>query len=188
MIMSQRVWQISLAACVIGVLTLGIGQTRAAQIMGPAKDVPELQVLNSYVGTWEVVMATSDAPNAVIGKGKSSTKWILDGRFLEQSGTMLMTEGNTSIKVTTLMTFDVGTKTYRSWTFSSNGQATESEAKWDPATQTMTSTSCPNPKSHKVVTVANFAEAGIEKWKMTITDESGQLVRNLIGKNTRQKE
>lgn len=155
---------------------------------GPAKEIPELRVLNCYAGTWEVVAASNEAPNTPLLRGKATSKWILDGRFLEQTGALQAPDGSNSMKVTTLMTYDVEQKTYRSWTFLSNGQATESEGKWDPATQTMTSTSRPGPNGRISTTTANFAEAGIEKWKMSVADETGKIVTQIVGKNTRQKE
>lgn len=182
-------WTFRLTAVLLVVLFCRLGQIQAAQTppQGPAKEVPELQVLTCYVGSWEVVMALGEAPTVPIAKGKSTSKWILDGRFLEQTGTIQEGDNGKSIKVTTLMTFDVEKKTYRSWTFTSNGQATEQEGKWDPATQTMTSTSCATP-GITVTTTANFAEAGIEKWKITTMNGAGVVLRTVVGKNTRQRE
>lgn len=187
--MPHRFWQSGRVACLIFAFAVCASRLLAADPpLGPSKDVPELQFLNGYVGTWEVVMATNEVPNTPIGKGKATAKWILDGRFLEQSGMLLLTEGNKTVKVTTLMTYDVDKKSFRSWTFTSDGQATESDGKWDAATQTMTFISIQRPNGQKVTITANFAEAGIERWKMTVADETGKLISNLIGKNIRQKE
>ncbi|MDB5391677.1 MAG: Planctomycetes uncharacterized domain protein [Planctomycetaceae bacterium] len=155
---------------------------------GPSKDIPELQILNCYAGTWEVIAANQNAPNTPILKGKATSKWVLDGRFLEQTAALQAPDGSNSIKVTTLLTYDVEKKTYRSWNFVSNGHATESVGKWDAATQTMTSVSIPNAKGHIMTTTGNFDEAGIEKWKMSVVDQSGKIVRQIVGKNSRQRE
>lgn len=45
---------------------------------GPAKDIPEMQVLSNYIGTWDVAITSKDSP---FTKGESSTSWVLDGRF-----------------------------------------------------------------------------------------------------------
>jgi hypothetical protein len=179
----------SLRVCTLFVALICVTRIDAAQVPpGPTKELPELQILNCYAGTWEVVAANHEAPNMPVMKGKATSKWVLDGRFLEQTGVLQALGGGTAIKVTTLMTYDTEKKSFRTWTFVSDGKATESEGKWDPATQTMTSVDCPSTKGQIVTTTVNFSEAGIQKWKMSITDPSGKIVSQMVGKNTRQKE
>lgn len=166
-----------------------VSRIDAAQVpLGPAKEIPELQILSCYVGTWEVSGASSESPNAPAFKGKATSKWILDGRFLEQTGVIHASAGGNPTTITTLMTYDADKKIFRTWTFVSDGRATESEGKWDPATQTMTSVDCPGVKHQVVTTTVNFSEAGIQKWKLVIADQSGTILKQMIGKNVRQRE
>ena len=90
---------------------------------GPAKDVPELQALSSYIGTWDDAITSKDSP---FTKGESTAQWILDGRFLQQSGSVTSADGAIVLKFTTLMTYDQEEKTYRTWSFLSNGTAVSS--------------------------------------------------------------
>ena len=92
---------------------------------GPTKDVPELQVLQHYAGTWDVELTGNGS-----GKGEVTAKWILGGRFLEQAGVMHSPDGP-GIGVTTLFTFDTQAGKYRSWMFLSNGSTNQAEMTWD---------------------------------------------------------
>jgi hypothetical protein len=170
--MPDRFMLRSLRVCLVFAALYCVPQIHAAQVpQGPAKEVPELQILSCYAGTW-----------------KATSKWILDGRFLEQTGILQASAGGNPIKITTLMTYDADKKIFRTWTFVSDGQATESEGKWDPATQTMTSVDLPGVKHQVVTTTVNFSEAGIQKWKMVIADQSGKILSQMVGKNVRQRE
>jgi hypothetical protein len=172
---------LAVAICVAGVQAADVPQ-------GPAKEIPELLVLNCYAGSWEVIAAAGTVPNIPIFKGKATSKWILDGRFLELTGALQSPDGTRNIKITTLKTYDAEQKSYRSWTFLSTGQATESTGKWDPATQTMTFISRPEANGRTTTTTGNFTEAGIEKWNLSIADQTGKIIKQIVGKNTRQRE
>jgi hypothetical protein len=150
---------------------------------GPSKDVPELQVLNHWVGSWDTVITSKESP---FTKGRATTKWILDGRFVQQSGSLATRDGSKTMKVTTIMTYDPKRGAYRMWTFVSDGFASEAEGKWDSNARTMTSTSINEGTTAK--TTANFAEDGIEKWEIVVTDRNGMVVTRTSGTNTRLKE
>lgn len=187
--MPDRFMLRSLRVCLVFAALFWVAQIHAAQApLGPAKEVPELQILSCYAGTWEVIGANNESPNTPSLKGKATSKWILDGRFLEQTGVLQASTGGNPIKITTLMTYDADKKIFRTWTFVSDGQAKESEGKWDPATQTMTSVDLPGAKHQVVTTTVNFSEAGIQKWKMVIADQSGKILSQMVGKNVRQRE
>jgi hypothetical protein len=49
-----------LVLLLIAVTACQIADVSAAD--GPAKDVPELQVLSNYLGTWDVAITSKDAP------------------------------------------------------------------------------------------------------------------------------
>jgi hypothetical protein len=158
---------------------------------GPARDVPELQVLNHWVGTWDVDMTikpTADLANGMRVRGTATAEWALDGRFLQQTGTLGPSEGFPAMKVTTLMTYDPRKKVYRSWMFFSNGFASESEGTWDAKSSTLTSTSRDAETGTTTTIKATFPKDGTETWSIVVKDRDGKVVGETIGKNTRRKK
>lgn len=149
----------------------------------PAKDIPELQALSNYVGTWDVAITTKDSG---FTKGESSTAWVLDGRFVQQTGVLKSADGANVIKVTTLMTYDTEQKAYRMWSFLSNGTTIEASGNWDEKTRTMTSTSKQNGTT--TTTTAKFGENGVEEWMFVTTNQNNEVVGRLGGTNTRRKK
>jgi len=150
---------------------------------GPAKDIPELQVLSNYVGTWDVAITSKDSP---FTKGESSTTWVLDGRFVQQTGELKSADGSNAIKVTTLMTYDSERNMYRMWPFLSNGSTSEGSGKWDEKTRTMTSTS--RQDGTTTTTTAKFSDNGIEEWLFITTNQNNEVVDRFGGTNTRRKQ
>ncbi len=169
------------AVLIVSFVALSAFSAVQAQDNAPAKDVPELQVLQHYAGTWDVVM------DNVASKGKVTAKWILGGRFLEQAGVMHSPDGNDSW-VTTLFTFDTQKMGYRSWTFVSNGEFNQSEMTWDATAKTMKSVRQPNSNGIRSTNTADFSVAGKERWKFSDTDRDGQQVGEMSGVNTLRKE
>ncbi len=149
---------------------------------GPAKDVPELQALSNYVGICDVTITSKDSPFV---KGEATTKWILDGRFVQQSGHLTSSDGATVIKVTTLMTYDQEQKAYRTWSFFSYGTTTESTGKWDARNRIMTSIGRGNGTT--TTTTAKFAENGNEEWSIATKNQNNEEVARISGTNIRRK-
>jgi hypothetical protein len=150
---------------------------------GPSKDVPELQHLSNYVGSWDVVITSK---NARYIRGQATTKWILGSRYVQQTGSLAASDGSKDMKVTTLMTYDPRKRAYRMWTFMSDGFASEAEGQWDSNARTMTSIS--HNEGYTTKTTAHFPEDGIEKWEMVVTDQAGKAITRTSGTNTRRKE
>jgi hypothetical protein len=150
---------------------------------GPAKEVPELEALSHYVGEWDVVVTSPNMPNL---QGEATAEWILDGRFVEQTGVLKSADGSTVLKLKTLMTYDQKTKTYRMWSFISNGTVTEAEGTWDAEKKTMTSVQ--RSDGAKTTTTADFSKEGTEQWRIVTTNAQNTAVSELSGTNTsRQK-
>jgi len=149
----------------------------------PATDTPELEVLSNYIGRYDVAITSGDSP---FTKGESTAKWILDGRFVQQTGKITSADGTIVLKITTLMTYDETEKTYRMWSFLSDGTTSESSGKWNTRTRTLTSTR-PGGGS-TTTTTATFAENGDEEWLMVTKDQNNQVVDKLGGINTRRKQ
>jgi hypothetical protein len=152
-----------------------------ADDLGPAKDVPELQVLQHYAGTWDVELTGNGS-----GKGEATAKWILGGRYLEQSG-VIHNMGSPDIWITTLFTFDPGKQKYRVWTFASNGSTGQAEMTWDAKAKVMTSVSPPDMNGIRSTNTADFSTPGKERWRFIYTDRDGKQVGEMSGENTLRK-
>ena len=150
---------------------------------GPSKDVPELQALANYVGSWDVVITSKGSPFL---KGQVTAKWILDGRFIQQIGSFRTPDGSTGLKFTRLMTYDQKKKAYRIWAFFSNGIAREEEGKWDAKTRTLTSVNRSN--GNTITTTSDFARDGIVKLEAVTTDRTGKEIARISATNTRRKK
>lgn len=172
----NRLWAVCCAFVTI------LGQVAAmAEENEPAKNVPELQALQHYAGTWDVVL-TGDGS----GKGEVTAKWILGGRFLEQSGVLHSSDGP-DVWVTTLFTFDTQKAKYRSWTFVSNGAISQAEMTWDAKSKTMTSVSQPDMNGIRATNTADFSTTGKEHWHFRYADHDGKQVGEMSGVNTLRK-
>lgn len=150
---------------------------------GPAKDIPELRVLSNYVGTWDVAITSKDSP---FTKGESTTTWVLNGRFVQQTGVLKSADGSNAIKVTTLMTYDSQQKSYRAWSFLSDGSTSEGAGKWDEKTRTMTTTSRQNGTT--TTTTATFSDNGTEEWLFVTTNQNNEVIARFGGTNSRRKQ
>ena len=173
--------RLSLACSVLAFL---LPQTKTND-EGPSSKVPELKALDHYVGDWEVEFTTKDAN---FSKSKSTAKWVLDGRFVEQTGDVLDKAGAVALKMKTLFTFDAKKNAYRSWIFTSDGSVTESDCVWDDKVKTMTSISKRNEGEGFTTTTADFSQPGVESWKIVFTDAAGKTTGEVTGRNTKEKK
>jgi hypothetical protein len=158
---------------------------------GPSKEVPELQILNHWVGKWDVdltVKPNADLPKGRHAQGTAKAEWVLMGRFLQQTGTLEASDGLPAIQVHSLMTYDPGKKVYRTWMFFSTGFVSESEGTWDEKTRTLTSTGRNAESGITTTTKASFAEDGSESWSMISKNGDGKVVAETNGKNTPRKK
>jgi hypothetical protein len=167
-------------------LLIALTAGQSAQVWatdGPAKDVPELLVLSNYIGAWDVAITAKDSP---FTKGESTANWILDGRFVQQTGVLSSADGANVLKITTLMTYDPERKTYRMWSFLSNGSTSEGSGTWDEKNRTMTSTS--NQGSTTTTTTAKFTENGSEEWMFVTTNQNKEVIGRFGGTNKHRKQ
>jgi hypothetical protein len=156
---------------------------------GPSADVPELQPLNLWAGTWDselTVKPNADLPKGGKAKGTATAEWIHDGRFLRQTWAMDSADGIPKMNGSTLMTYDTRKKTYRSWSFFSTGVASEAEGVWDAKARKMTWTSRDAESGQTTVTTATFGADGSETWSIVAKDRDGKVVNEVNGKNTRR--
>ena len=150
---------------------------------GPAADIPELKVLSHYVGTWDVLITS---PDAGFTKGEATAKWILDGKFVQQTGSMTSPDGSRTFKMKTLMTYDKQAQKYRMWQFRSDGSTAQATGEWDEATRTMTSVE--RNDQFTTTTKAHMTQDGTEKWTIVAKDQNDKTVFQISGTNTRRKQ
>lgn len=174
--MTERILGISLFVCFASVIPV------IAADSGPAEDVPELKALAHYIGNWESKIESREAPFV---SAEVTAEWILEGRFVQQTATLQVINSSKPLKITTLMTYDPDRQQYRFWRFVSNGNVTESSGSWDAKTSTMTSKGKDGDVA--ATTTASFAKEGVEEWKITVKDSSGNDVATIEGTNTRKK-
>jgi hypothetical protein len=163
----------------------------AEEPQGPARDVPELQVLNHWAGTWGTELTTkpnADLPNGAKAKGRATGEWVHGGRFLRQTWAMEESQGIPKLSGSTMMTYDPRKKVYRSWSFFSNGYTSESQGVWDPKSRTLTSTSRDAESGRTTTTKATFAEDSTETWSIVEKDRDGKIGSETTGKNTRRQK
>lgn len=155
-----------------------------AEKPGPMKGFPELEVLNQYVGTWDVTVRAGTV-DILVGEAKS--EWILDGRYLQQMASLQPQDGSTAYNFKTLMTYDNERKKYRSWTFVNNGSTSEAEGVWDAKAKVLKWTSRKDEKSNLVTTTADFSQPGIEKVKIVTTNPKGAVASEMSAENKLRK-
>jgi hypothetical protein len=158
---------------------------------GPAKDVPELAVLDHWTGTWDgtlTIKPNEGVPKGVQSKGFAKAEWIEGGRFLRQTWSVEPADGWPGLSGTTIMTYDVRQKTYRSWNFLSNGFTSETKGTWSEKNRTMTWTGRDAESGATGETVATFAQEGVESWRIVEKDRDGKVVAETTGMNTRRKK
>lgn len=175
-------------ACSFGALATSAA---ADAPQGPAADVPELRVLNHWVGQWDcdmTVKPNAGLPQGLQAKGTASAEWVLGGRFVQQTATSEGVNGKPGIKVMTLMTYDPQKQAYRGWIFFSTGAVRQIEGQWDEATRTMTAKSRDADSGGTMLITATFADSGAETWSIVEKDGSGKVVGETSGKNTPRKK
>jgi len=157
----------------------------------PAKDVPELQVLNHWVGKWDdeiTVKPNAGLPNGMRAKGTVVAEWVLNGRFVQQTAIMEPSDGHPVLKATSLMTYDPRKRVYRTWMFFSTGTVTETEGQWDEKSRTMMSKGRDAESGVTTAVTATFAADGSERWSIIEKDRYGKVVGETVGKNTPRKK
>jgi Protein of unknown function (DUF1579) len=156
----------------------------------PAADVPELQPLSHYAGNWEMELTIKSValPQGAKTTGSSVGEWIHGGRYLRQSWTVNAADGVPEFSGFSIRTYDPRRQSYRTWGFDSAGNTEESQGTWDPKARTFTWTVRENIGGGETVTTSNFSEDGTEIWTILMKDGDGQVLADVSGKGTREKE
>lgn len=142
------------------------------------KRSPELQVLDRYVGDWEVVSTT--------GTGEKATN--SERRTWSRQGTFLMAEIQgqaTKHEAHFLVTYDPKAKLYKSC-FISHEFTVPLVGTWDEKTQTMRWKSPDIEFKHDAVN--RFVDKDTIETRMTVTSPEGKVVFEMSSQQTRRKK
>jgi hypothetical protein len=142
---------------------------------------PEASFLDQYVGVWD---DTTD-PNATI---VTRCEWILDGSFLRHTWTLEKPDGSSLPVGMSMMSYDTVSKSYRGWSFFSNGVAESGPGTWDQAKKTFTWTVRSPVTDLTTVTRVAFVTPNEEIIEFTTTDGTGKLVDKNRRKKVRRPE
>ncbi len=146
----------------------------------------ELNVLRKYVGKWEATFTVQDGENEM--KADVVARWVLGKRYVQQTSTVAGKPGDEAFGIMTLMTYDSDAGSYRRWTFTSAGKASEETGTWDAETKTLTWTG-EDPKNGNTTTVsATFKEKDEEHWSIVTETSAGKMVSLIAGVNRRVKK
>jgi hypothetical protein len=156
----------------------------------PATDVPELQPLSQYAGKWEIELTikNSEHPQGVKTTGSSVGEWIHGGRFLRQTWSVNAADGLPAFSGSSIRTYDLRKKTYRTFSFDSAGDTEESQGAWDPKARRLTWKVRENTSGGMTTITSTFPEDGKETWSILAKDSNGEVLADVSGQGTRRKE
>ena len=143
-------------------------------------DDRSLNVLDHYLGTWEIIIDSEDAP---FSGGEYTARWVKRGSFVEKTGYLSCGDDAQTMETTTWITHDPDMDRYRMWSFMTGGIASEASASWDPVACTMTEV-----REHDGLTitlVTSFASEDVQQWVMETAGPDGNVVSRMSGMNRR---
>lgn len=143
-------------------------------------DDTALNVLDHYLGTWEIIIESEGAP---FSGGEFTARWVMDGSFVEKTGYLSSGDHREPMETTTWITFDASTQAYRMWSFMTGGIASEASASWNPEARAMTEV-----REHEGLTitlVTTFTSQDVQQWVMETAGPDGTVVSRMTGMNRR---
>jgi hypothetical protein len=144
-----------------------------------AKRSPELQVLDRYIGDWEVVATVSGTD--VNTKTIEHRTWSKQGSFLLSENEDLTTGKEAHF----LVTYDPKGKQYRCC-FINDEFTVPMLGTWDEQTQTMHWKSADVAFKHDAT--SRLIDKDTAEYRMTVTSPEGKVVFELSSKQTRRKK
>ena len=145
-----------------------------------SKRSEELQVLDSYVGTWDCIVtneATADKTNLV-----EERRWSRKGTFVLFENFDLTTKMESHY----LMTYDPKAKVYRTCYIDASNTMSLLGT-WDAQTKTM-SWRGKDGYENRVTGSERFVDKDTLEWSLEFTNPHGNVVAELSGKQTRRKK
>jgi hypothetical protein len=150
-----------------------------------------LHVLEHYSGTWDcqfTIESATAGEEARTFNGVVEGKWVVEDRFMEQTGTYLPDGSTDRFVIRTMMTFAEAENSFHYTYFMSTGQVSTSTGRWNDAAKTMTSTMSDGENNNSTTIVADFSTPGVERWRIEIRKDDGTLVAEVTGTNTRRQD
>jgi hypothetical protein len=161
-----------------------LGSATACLAQAPTNDSPEGKVLDQWAGDWNVEVE-SDPGEWVPQPGKfeetKGAKWILDGRFLEES------IKNPRGEARTVFGYDPQRSAYRLWYFNSDGVLGEWTGEWDEKSKTMNWTSDMGDGIDAKAST-RFNDRDNYDFEITIKGANETVLMHLKAKHTRAKK
>lgn len=148
-------------------------QSQSLFAEGPASDVPELKVLDQFVGKWEGTGQDGQ-------KSVSENEWTLNGRFIKQEYTT-----GEKTKGMIMRGYSPGLKKYVMTVFDSTGTALMMLGDLNEETKTLT---CSGDLDNgvKLTFTSTFPNSDTEAYTITVT-VNGDVVNEFKGENHRVK-
>lgn len=154
----------------------------------PAADAqrasPEQNVLNRFLGTWRTEYTLQKAewtPVEKTGAADLTYSRVLGDQFVQEDGKDA--DESTALR---MLTYDAEKKDYRTWFFSSSGQANEAKGQWDPKTNTLTWTDVTvAPNGISSTAHHRFLNDDVFEWDVEVREKTGRIVFQLTGKAIR---
>lgn len=159
----------------------------AANGQDASKRPAELQVLNRFVGTWDLDVTNTPATGETItGKTSETRKWTLGGKFVQFENPK--TEKPDEPEFQMLVTYDPATKTYPGVLMSGPSRAVVTGT-WDQSKQTMTFRGTFSDSSGIKFEYTNrFLDDDHCESSGVISGSTGEVIVKQIQKQTRRKK
>lgn len=172
-----------LLLAVVGGAVLGSAATfvYSADKSGANANVPELKILDSFVGEWQ---GDFSGRNGNPVSTTSTTEWVLDGRFLLTKNAANLQRGK--LEFMTLWGYDAAKKKYHRWVFTSMGTSLEELGTWDPDQQKFTFESV-GLTDGSATAVTKIVDANTRTWSYVFRNKEGQVSGEVHGTNTRRQ-
>ncbi len=145
----------------------------------------EMNVLERLVGSWDATSVSKPAewtPREVRTTSKVTRTWVLDGQFVMDASEV--SDGRESLS---LLTYDLQSKSYLMWWFSSAGHSSFSTGKWDAASATM-SFKIAQDNGLVARSTMRFLDNNRHVLNVVITDGNGKLYHDKTWDVTRRTE
>ena len=153
-------------------------------------DEPMLSVLSQYEGVWDSEFSYINQDGMGADEkftGVVEGKWIVDGRFLDQTGKYQVDEASGLFIIKTVMSYHEKDQNFRFVYFMSSGDIQHSVGNWDPDKKTMTSRMKNDEDDDGSTTiVADFSTENVEQWSIESRDGNGKITGRIAGTNKRR--
>lgn len=156
----------------------------------PSKEIPQLLVLDRFVGSWDVEISVK--PGQLVrggakARGTTVNAWSTNGTVLHQAWSIVSSDGKPLFTGKTELTYDPQRKVYRNSTTLTQGAPSTSDGVWDERSGALVWTGRDPKTKSTTVSRSTATRDGVETWTMVISDANGRAVFECSGTNTRRR-